>query len=362
MPIENLAFAGGGTRGVAHSGCYRALEDLGCTGTIKRVVGVSSGSLLSTLIAAKYTAAEIQDILLNIDFTKITDNFDAKIEIAAIAKGMISNYGMYDAGYIKHFFNEKLKAKTGQDETTFKQLYDYSQIELNISAFNLNTMTVIFYNATTSPNMKIADAIRTAMSIPFLFSAVKDENGHIITDCGIAASFPVDYFDTQNADEVIINKNTLGFNFAWGLSTPLKPENAKVITSIHDYSSTVLALMITKISQSIYTTYENHNVVSVDCKEISSLNFDTKLEVKQWMMTEGYNTTINYLREHPQLIANANNANTNANTSKVQLKVQKDLTAMLHEPNKIAKCVACTVCVTTCKCLPNATASCCTIM
>ena len=71
--IENLVFQGVGTRGVALVGALQALSENGNFNNIKRVSGVSSGSIIAFLYALGYSSEQMKDILFEIDFGSLED-------------------------------------------------------------------------------------------------------------------------------------------------------------------------------------------------------------------------------------------------------------------------------------------------
>ena len=55
-----LALSGGGAKGFAHIGVFRMMEECGLKPDI--IAGTSVGSLMGTLFADGYSAAEIQEL------------------------------------------------------------------------------------------------------------------------------------------------------------------------------------------------------------------------------------------------------------------------------------------------------------
>ncbi len=71
--IENFVFQGVGSRGVTHVGALQAIQDDGRFTNVKRVAGVSSGSIISLLYALKYTPEKMKKIMFDIDFSSLED-------------------------------------------------------------------------------------------------------------------------------------------------------------------------------------------------------------------------------------------------------------------------------------------------
>src|SRR5579863_636555 len=74
-PLEaDLVFEGGGVKGIGLAGAYRALSDAGYQPQC--VAGTSAGAIMASLVAAGYSGAELEGIVLNkqtMDFRKFED-------------------------------------------------------------------------------------------------------------------------------------------------------------------------------------------------------------------------------------------------------------------------------------------------
>ena len=64
-------FGGGAIRGAAYAGTAKAMEELGINP--KTLAGSSVGSVIAGLLAVGYTATEIEDIFLKINFEVFRD-------------------------------------------------------------------------------------------------------------------------------------------------------------------------------------------------------------------------------------------------------------------------------------------------
>lgn len=67
--VENLAFAGGGAKGLAYAGVLEVLEKKGALANIKRVSGTSAGAIIGMTAALGFTSKEVKDIVRNKHFT-----------------------------------------------------------------------------------------------------------------------------------------------------------------------------------------------------------------------------------------------------------------------------------------------------
>ena len=67
----DLVCEGGGVLGIGLAGAYSVLERQGFK--VQNLAGTSAGAIVAALIAARYTAAEIRDIIYNLDFRQLLD-------------------------------------------------------------------------------------------------------------------------------------------------------------------------------------------------------------------------------------------------------------------------------------------------
>ena len=75
--IKNIIFSSGGIKGLYFLGCLEALEELNITNNIEVFVGCSVGSIIALLYSVGFTAKEMTEIALHINFT----DFKSKIYI-----------------------------------------------------------------------------------------------------------------------------------------------------------------------------------------------------------------------------------------------------------------------------------------
>ena len=65
----NVAFEGGGIKGLAYIGAIKCLEDYGIK--IFKASGTSVGSIFASLVVAGYKSFELEEIIEQIDVNKI---------------------------------------------------------------------------------------------------------------------------------------------------------------------------------------------------------------------------------------------------------------------------------------------------
>lgn len=209
--IENLVFQGVGTRGIALIGALQALSDKGNFNRIKRVGGVSSGSIIALLYALEYTPEQMKDILMEIDFGSLED----RPWLFRIKKSFGYFKGKRLESLLKKYIaNSKLNL---DEDATFYDLNKKSTTALYIFAANINTYSIRELSYRKTPHVKLWESVRASISIPLVFPAWKFTQGiqdnHLYIDGGIIYDLPVNFFDTPpfNDSDRATNNKTLGF-------------------------------------------------------------------------------------------------------------------------------------------------------
>ena len=207
-PLQaDLVFEGGGVKGIGLAGAYRALSDHGYQPQC--VAGTSAGAIMASLVAAGYSGAELQGIVLDkekMDFTKFADQtfldrFGAPGDIAQFFKSR----GMHSGKYFLNWISRLLAAKgvttfgdlRNEGESDPKRAYKLQVIASDLSA---RSMLVLPHDAPQlgidPDKLEIAEAVRMSMSIPVFFEPVVID-GHQIVDGGLLSNFPIWLFDTD---------------------------------------------------------------------------------------------------------------------------------------------------------------------
>lgn len=222
---KNLVFEGAGIRGLAYAGALMELENQNMMQDVEKVGGTSAGAIVATAIALGYSGKELEQLISSMRFKQFNDNRFFFIG------GLISVYkhfGWYRGKKFDKWMGQLIEAKTGNADITFKELDEAGYLSLYITGTCLNKQRLLVFSAETYPDMKVRDAVRASMSIPFYYRAVFiDENGKryqkpkhhnnldVIVDGGITGNFPIQIFDrtyiVNGEEKRIENPNTLGF-------------------------------------------------------------------------------------------------------------------------------------------------------
>lgn len=195
FPFENLAFEGGGNKGLAYCGAIELLEEIGVYKNIKRFAGSSAGAMTAALLAVGYNSQEIKDFLSQ-DLSKIF--LDHTCGYFSLLPNLIKGYGWNPGKRIFEWFGEALRERTGDPDITFKEVYDRYNKELCVVVTNLNMMTAEYFHPKTAPDIPVRVAVRMSMAIPGLFQASRyelhgEENTYV--DGGVLCNYPINCYD-----------------------------------------------------------------------------------------------------------------------------------------------------------------------
>jgi predicted acylesterase/phospholipase RssA len=280
MNIGNLVLSGGGIKGYTYIGVMKALEEKNIT--FKKIVGSSIGSFFSLLIILNYSSSELMSIFskMNITFDDILSLNIDNIDIDDILTNLIYSYGIDSGDKVHNIIKIFIKNKIENTEITFKELYDYNNIELTVVVTNLSKNITEYCNYINTPDMKIHLAIRASISLPFIFNPVIIDNTYYI-DGGITNNLPIDYISQEDI------KKTLGIS--------LTSLQTKDINSLSKYVLSIFKCYIGFLEIEKINKYkENILIIEQNCNPIETNMCLTEIHN---LIDKGYYTTINYLNK-----------------------------------------------------------------
>ena len=191
--LTGIAIDGGGPFGYAYIGALLALGDLS---TLRNLLGISIGSIITTLLAIGYTAQEIGDIADQCNMyskgrPRLRDLLNFKKR-----GGVLSNNIVPDtlAPYIAR--------KCSSRDATFGEIYQRYGRNLVIVATNIRDGTPRYFCVETDADMPVRHALAMACTVPLMIQYRKYQN--IAYYDGIVADMNLlDYFDTRGITGVL---------------------------------------------------------------------------------------------------------------------------------------------------------------
>jgi NTE family protein len=210
----DLVFEGGGVKGIGLAGALATLEERGYEP--QNVAGTSAGAITAALLAAGYSAAELREIIMTLDYRQFQDRgWEDKVPLIERSLSMLLDLGMYEGDRFLEWIRERLEAKGVR---TFADLIhpDYAddprfRSKLQVIASDVTTHQLLILPRDASKlgiepdDLDVALAVRMSMSIPVFFEPVRFENPetgqiHVIVDGGMLSNYPVWVFDAEHGE------------------------------------------------------------------------------------------------------------------------------------------------------------------
>jgi NTE family protein len=205
IPPRKICFSGGGIRAVAFVGALEVLQKRGLLTHVDEYIGISAGALIGFLLAIGYTLPELRKLVLEFDFSLVR-NLDPEQSLS-----FLDTFGVDDGSNLTKLFESVMRQKGLASTITFQEL---SQIRPPLPAFrcfatNLNTCLPREFSLKVTPTVKIIDAMRASMSLPFYFMPVEDPiTGHFLTDGGVMNNYPMVFLSEEE------QRHSLGLMFS----------------------------------------------------------------------------------------------------------------------------------------------------
>ncbi|MDR1641172.1 MAG: patatin-like phospholipase family protein [Clostridiales bacterium] len=309
-------FEGGGVKGIGLVGAVAGIEDNGYE--FENVAGTSAGAIVASLIAVGYTAAEIKEEMMKINFANFSkSDFLARLGFVGIALKFATKNGVYKADYLEEWL-EGLYAKKGksrfrdlriEDATSERYRYRFQAVASDLSDSSILVLPGDLKKFGIDPDSyRIAKAVRMSMSIPVYYEPfiLTDADGrkHVVVDGGLLSNYPIWLLDDKRGKSRI---PTIGFKFVSSEAVtgvdPLTVDHKKV----HSMSGFTLALIRTALDAhdkhyvSVKGDYQRtiaispHIVLGDKNETISTVQFDITDPEKEALYQNGYNAAKSFL-------------------------------------------------------------------
>jgi NTE family protein len=204
----DLVFEGGGVKGIGLAGALQTLEEREYVP--QNVAGTSAGAITAALLAAGYTADELREVIVSLDYRQFQDRaWEDKVPLIERSLSLLLDLGLFEGDRFLAWMKEMLEAKGVR---TFADLVhpEYaddpryrSRLQVIASDVTTHELLVLPRDATklgiVPDELDVALAVRMSMSIPIFFEPVRIEDAdgrmHVIVDGGMLSNFPVWLFD-----------------------------------------------------------------------------------------------------------------------------------------------------------------------
>lgn len=258
-------FAGGGTRLPAHVGVLKALLEQNMA--FDHIVGVSGGSIVSSLYACGLSVDEIKHIALETNYQQFR-------EFSLIS--LIRSGGLSSGDVFEKWVDRLLKGKTFAD----------LDINLHIVATDVKKGSPVIFNKENTPHVKISLAVRFSMSIPLIFS-FKTFGNHLMVDGSILSEEALHRDWAKDGTPVL----------CFRLRGEHSQEDIKKhqFFPIFNYVTLLIRTFMTTISREYINEAFWHNTVVIETGTCSATDFTINKERKLTLFEKGYLTAKNII-------------------------------------------------------------------
>ena len=189
------------------------------------------------------------------------------------------HYGLDDG---KQLMSLVIEILGEHKDLTFKQLNEKTNKRLVISSVCMNTYDIEYFDHESQPNLKITEAIRASISIPFLFTAVPINN-NLYIDGAILEPLPISIFDKEKTLGVWITdkKNNSGYHGD--------------LSCIEGFIYNFMICVKRRID-TLHKFEDQYNILKIMLEDVNILDFEMSLEKKREILDIGYQTMSNYIK------------------------------------------------------------------
>ena len=247
-PTVALVLSGGGAKGAAHVGALRYLESIGLP--VDVVIGTSIGGLVGGLYSVGYGADQMDTLFRSLDWQQMLGDkmparykdyrqrlYDSKVQLTLSLKRTSDLPTGLVAGNNVGALIETLTAPWSGDSLSFSSL----PVPFVCVATDLvSGKAKVWYGGS------ILAAMRSTMSIPGLFAAVKTD-GMVLIDGGMRDNYPIDIARDLGADIVIgvdLSQGYKNFDQINGLQDIMEPMTSLFARGIYEHNVTLADVSI----------------------------------------------------------------------------------------------------------------------
>src|ERR1700722_12172028 len=207
----DLVLSGGGVKFIGLVGAIVALMDAGYS--IKRVSGVSAGSIVAAILAAgttdgQLTGEEVKELAFSVPLNKWRDA--GPVPLLGAAWGLVRDTSLYRGDVAYEWIRSELKnlgvtsfgdLLLDEDQAIERRRYKLVVTVADLTAAQLERLPWDYRRlyGLDPDEQSVAEAVRASMAIPFFYRPVKltAASGETATlvDGGVLSNFPIETFD-----------------------------------------------------------------------------------------------------------------------------------------------------------------------
>jgi NTE family protein len=290
MNIDGV-FSGGGIKGLAMIGAYKAIEEKGLK--FKRLAGTSAGAIIAGFIAAGYKSDNLLNIMDEIDLTDLLDKNPLLSSLPFVRWLKVYwKLGLYKGDALEEWLEEKLRVRG---------IYTFADLApgaLRVIASDLSNGRLMVLPddlekyGIPKETFPVARAIRMSASLPYFFEPVrlKSLDGlSLVVDGGVLSNFPMWLFDKENTKKV---RPVLGIKLSPNIQE--RPKN-EIHNAIDMYGALFQTMKDAHDSRYISRKHAT-NIIFIPTEGVLTTEFELTDEKKRELAEYGYNRAQEFLR------------------------------------------------------------------
>jgi NTE family protein len=184
-PRTVLVLGGGGMKGTAHIGAWKALEEAGVR--VDAILGCSIGALIGCCLASGWGWRELAEVA-----RKLTKDDIVSINRRAVWMGGVREEAVFSGEHYREYIRRTLPIKA----------FAEAKVPVRVNAVSLVTGKAVWLGTGSQPEVPVADAVYASCAIPIYFPPLR-LNGDFLVDGGVLDVLPVQAALDWGAERVI---------------------------------------------------------------------------------------------------------------------------------------------------------------
>lgn len=273
-------FGGGAIRGAAYCGTVKAMEELGINPDT--VAGSSVGSIIAALYAVGYSAEELREVFMQVNFELFSDLQFGFGPQFALSKGEVF------LDWLRELIEKKYYGKSYKKGAHKAVTFSDISKKLVIITTDLSSFECKEFSKSETPDFEIATSVRISCSMPGLMKPI-EYNNRVLVDGDLQKGSPM-----------------------WKLSKNLQPENERIlefrlegdfegndkntieyINSLYSYSTSIA----TEFIMGIYNEKDKYDYIVINTGDVNIVDFNLPKEKRSNLMQIGYAQTMDYFKK-----------------------------------------------------------------
>ena len=270
-------FGGGAIRGAAHVGAIKALEELSIRPV--NLAGSSVGAIVAAMLALGYTAKEIKEVFLEVNFDLFRDIQLGLGPKFALSKGEVFLEWIRDLIEKKYYGDNYEKGKN--------KAVTFNDIEKNLVVIttDISNFSCKEFSKFETPDYEIASAVRISCSMPGLMKPV-EYNNTLLVDGDLQKSMPM-----WRLSKHLLNDSERVLEFR--LEGEVYDNDKNALEYMNTIYSCVTAMCTTFIAET-YGNRDKFDYIILNTGDALIVDFNCSKEKREELIENGYVQTMEY--------------------------------------------------------------------